>query len=144
MYKLEYIEHGIQQKITSGNIEPLQMLLRHLFALHNNYSGSSGEFELLFFGKVENEQELKKMNETNKNNSTSWWNNPSLAKQAADILDNTNPDDTVAVSYEDGKVVTETYSGESLGPAIEVAQLPAQPKKRGRPEKISKEPIQHS
>ena len=55
MYKLEYIEHGMQQKITSGNVEPLQMLLRHLFALHNTYSGSSGEFELLFFGKVENE-----------------------------------------------------------------------------------------
>tara|TARA_R110002060_G_scaffold35005_1_gene45860 strand:+ start:296 stop:700 length:405 start_codon:yes stop_codon:yes gene_type:complete len=71
-----------------------------------------------------------------KTNSTSWWNNPALAKQAADILDNANPDDTVAVSYEDGKIVTETYSGE----ALEVAQpmLPAQPKKRGRPEKVSK------
>ena len=87
---------------------------------------------------MDEDQELKKMKESNKNNSTSWWNNPALAKQAADILDNTNPDDTVAVSYEDGKVVTETYSGESLEPAIEVAQ-PTLPKKRGRPEKISKE-----
>ncbi len=90
---------------------------------------------------MDEDQELKKMKESNKNNSTSWWNNPALAKQAADILDNTNPDDTVAVSYEDGKVVTETYSAEALEPAIEVAQ-PTLPKKRGRPEKVSKDIFQ--
>ena len=53
-YKLEYIEQGIKQEITSAKVEPLQTLLRHLFAVHNKYSGIGGEFELLFFGEVNN------------------------------------------------------------------------------------------
>jgi hypothetical protein len=51
-YKLIYIESGISQEITATNQEPLQQLLRNLFALHNNYKGSTENFELLFFGEV--------------------------------------------------------------------------------------------
>ena len=53
MYMLKYRTCGIPEKITSTNIEPLQQLLRNLFALHNNYKGSTENFELVFFGKVE-------------------------------------------------------------------------------------------
>ena len=50
MYRLEYISNGIREKITSRNIEPLQQMLRNLFIVHNNYQGSTENFELVFFG----------------------------------------------------------------------------------------------
>ena len=52
MYKLKYRSNGILEQVTATNIEPLQQLLRNLFALHNNYKGSTEAFELLFFGEV--------------------------------------------------------------------------------------------
>ena len=52
MYKLKYRTYGILEEVTSTNIEPLQQLLRNLFALHNNYKGSTENFELVFFGVV--------------------------------------------------------------------------------------------
>tara|TARA_Y100001963_G_scaffold137463_1_gene201176 strand:+ start:150 stop:314 length:165 start_codon:yes stop_codon:yes gene_type:complete len=52
MYKLKYRTYGILEEVTSKNIEPLQQLLRNLFALHNNYKGSTENFELVFFGEV--------------------------------------------------------------------------------------------
>ena len=51
MYKLIYIEHGIEHKVTSSTTEPLQMIVRHMFAIHNNYKGSVDNFELVYFGK---------------------------------------------------------------------------------------------
>jgi hypothetical protein len=51
MYKLVYREAGMEQELTSNELHPLQQMLRHLFALHNNYKGSTDKFELLFFGK---------------------------------------------------------------------------------------------
>ena len=51
-YKMIYIEYGETQEITATNQEPLQQLLRNLFALHNNYKGSTENFELLFFGEL--------------------------------------------------------------------------------------------
>ena len=51
MYKLEYRENGTKQEIKSDNIEPLQTMLRHLFALHNDYKGSTDNFELIYFGE---------------------------------------------------------------------------------------------
>jgi hypothetical protein len=40
------------EEVTSRNIEPLQQLLRNLFTLHNNFKGSTENFELIFFGEV--------------------------------------------------------------------------------------------
>lgn len=51
MYKLKYKTHGVVEEVTSTNADPLQQLLRNLFSLHNNYKGSTENFELLFFGK---------------------------------------------------------------------------------------------
>jgi hypothetical protein len=52
MYKLEYKTNGIIEEIKSENLEPLQTMLRHLFALHNNYKGSTDNFELIYFGEI--------------------------------------------------------------------------------------------
>ena len=52
MYKLKYRTYGILEEVTSTNIEPLQQLLRNLFILHNNYKGSTEDFEIVFFGEV--------------------------------------------------------------------------------------------
>ena len=41
------------EEVTSENCAPLQQLLRNLFALHNNYKGSTDGFELVYFGKKE-------------------------------------------------------------------------------------------
>ena len=56
MDKLEWKSNGIREELRSENLEPLQTMLRHLFALHNNYKGSTDNFKLIYFGK-ENEQE---------------------------------------------------------------------------------------
>ena len=53
VYKLKYKTNGTMEEITSENCEPLQQLLRNLFALHNNYKGSTDGFELVYFGKKE-------------------------------------------------------------------------------------------
>lgn len=53
MYKLKYEEYGIVQNVMSAEKEPLQVLLRHLFALHNNYKGNTENLEIIFFGKEE-------------------------------------------------------------------------------------------
>jgi hypothetical protein len=52
MYKLKYTSYGMPEEVTSRNIEPLQQLLRNLFTLHNNFKGSTENFELIFFGEV--------------------------------------------------------------------------------------------
>jgi mannose-6-phosphate isomerase-like protein (cupin superfamily) len=51
MYKLIYIEHGVKHEVTSSTSEPLQMIVRHMFAIHNNYKGSVEDFELVYFGE---------------------------------------------------------------------------------------------
>jgi len=51
MYKLKYEADGTVQSVMSTEKEPLQVLLRHLFALHNNYKGSTENLEIIFFGK---------------------------------------------------------------------------------------------
>jgi hypothetical protein len=53
MYKLIYLEHGIKYEVKSGSPEPLQMIVRHMFAIHNNYKGSTDDFELVYFGEEE-------------------------------------------------------------------------------------------
>ena len=94
---------------------------------------------------MDEDQELKKMKESNKNNSTSWWNNPALAEQPkmpVTVTKNNNGEDILIdanhrqVNFE----VSYTEPTESLEPAIEVA--PTLPKKRGRPEKVSKDIFQ--
>ena len=86
------------------------------------------------------------MTESNKNNSTSWWNNPELAEQPkmpVTVTKNNNGEDILIdanhrqVNFE----VSYAEPAESLEPAIEVAQ-PTLPKKRGRPEKVSKDIFQ--
>jgi len=78
------------------------------------------------------------MKETNKN-STSWWNNPALAEQAKQSV--------MVTEIKDGEIVTNPLSEVVATPvelpqvAIEVAQ-PTLPKKRGRPEKVSKDIFQ--
>ena len=52
MYKLKYKTHGVVEEVSSNNLDPLQQLLRNLFSLHNNYKGSTENFQLLFFGKA--------------------------------------------------------------------------------------------
>ena len=51
MYKLKYRTFGVIEEVSSNNIDPLQQLLRNLFSLHNNYKGSTDNFQLLFFGR---------------------------------------------------------------------------------------------
>ena len=53
MYKLKYKTNGVTEEVTSSNIDPLQQLLRNLFSLHNNYKGTTENFQLLFFGRVQ-------------------------------------------------------------------------------------------
>ena len=56
MYKLTYEEHGILHTVWSNEKEPLQILLRHLFALHNNYKGGTQNLEIIFFGEGQPEE----------------------------------------------------------------------------------------
>ena len=50
-YKLMYEEYGTLHIVWPYKKEPLQILLRHLFALHNNYKGSTENLEIIFFGE---------------------------------------------------------------------------------------------
>jgi hypothetical protein len=52
MYKVVYREHGLKYEVTSTNPEPLALIVRHMYTIHNNYKGSVENFELLFFGEV--------------------------------------------------------------------------------------------
>ena len=85
------------------------------------------------------------MKESNKNNSTSWWNNPALAAQAKEPMTVTKDNNGERIEL-GGKVATMTHDAINAlnipePTAIEVAQ-PTLPKKRGRPEKVSKDIFQ--
>jgi len=85
------------------------------------------------------------MKESNKNNSTSLWNNPALAEQAKEPMTVTKDNNGERIEL-GGKVATMTHDAINAlnipePTAIEVAQ-PTLPKKRGRPEKVSKDIFQ--
>jgi len=79
-----------------------------------------------------------------KTNSTSWWNNPELAEQAKQtpvlVTEENKNDYTIAEGNQHPQAFAITEPAEALEPAIEVA--PTLPKKRGRPEKVSKDIFQ--
>mgnify|MGYP003658928264 CR=1 len=52
MYRLAYISSGAVREV-KGDKESLEVLLRHLFAAHNNYKGGVANFELLHFGEIQ-------------------------------------------------------------------------------------------
>ena len=66
------------------------------------------------------------MTESNKNNLTSWWNNPELAEQAKQA--------PVLVTEENKNDYTIVDGNNRAQPKL--------PKKRGRPEKVSKDIFQ--
>ena len=52
MYKVIYRENGLEYTVSSSSPEPLALIVRHMYTIHNNYKGSVDNFELLFFGEV--------------------------------------------------------------------------------------------
>jgi len=81
------------------------------------------------------------MKETNKN-SNSWWNNPALAEQAKQtpvvVTEENKNDYTLIDGNHRSQAFAITEAAEVPQVVVEVAQ-PKVPKKRGRPEKVSKD-----
>mgnify|MGYP003143920300 FL=1 len=46
-----YVSSGKTHEV-KGDKESLEVLLRHLFAIHNNYKGGVDNFELFHFGEI--------------------------------------------------------------------------------------------
>ena len=61
MYKLIYIEHVLENNVTSDTKEPINIIVRHLYEIHRDESkrGNWSNFEIVYLGTVEGAPETK-------------------------------------------------------------------------------------